>query len=77
MRDFNINLLNNDVHITTAHFINTQFSYTFIPLINKPTRVSDKSDTLINNIFTNMLINDTSNNINGIFYIDITDHSLE
>ena len=60
MGDFNINLLNTDVHIPTVDFITVLFRYSFIPLINKPTRVNDKSATLLENIFCNNRINDTS-----------------
>ena len=44
-----------------------------ISLITKATRVTDKTETLIDNIFTNNLekINDS---INGIVFSDISDH---
>ena len=48
------------------------YSFSLYPLINKPTRVTDKSATLIDNIFCNNMV-DTSM-FNGIFYTDITDH---
>ena len=70
--DFNINLLSTDKHIPSAEFIETMYSYSFFPLISKPTRVSKHSATLIDNIFCNNT-ND-KDIINGIFYTDISDH---
>ena len=41
--DFNINLLNTSKHIPSAEFIETMYSYSFFPLINKPqTRYRDE-----------------------------------
>ena len=51
--DLNINLLNTDKHIPGAEFIETMYSYSFFPLINKPTRVAKHSATLFDNIFCN------------------------
>ena len=71
--DYNLNILNCDKHDKTSQFIDTMFSYHFAPLINKPTRIREKSATLIDNIFTN---NFETKSIQGIFYTDITDHFL-
>ena len=70
--DYNINLLKVENHIPTSNFIDQMYSNSFIPLINKPTRVTDKSATLIDNIFTNRL-SDT-NTLQGILATDISDH---
>ena len=72
MGDYNLNLLNTQRHKLTADFVETVFSYSYIPLINKPTRVTDNSATLIDNI----LCNDIQNNemTNGLLYVDISDH---
>ena len=51
--DFNINLLNADHHNPTSHFIDFMFSHEYFPLINRPTRVTHYTATLIDNIFTN------------------------
>ena len=72
MGDYNINLLNVDNHLPTSEFLDTLFSYSFYPLINKPTRVKGDSATLIDNIFSNNM--DINNLSNGIFYVDISDH---
>ena len=73
MGDFNINLLNTDKHNATQEFVDNLFSYTLLPAITKPTRVTSHSATLIDNIFCNDII--TNNNVlTGILYTDITDH---
>ena len=36
--DFNINLLNVDKHAPTAEFIELMYTYSYFPLINKPTQ---------------------------------------
>ena len=71
MGDFNLNLLNANSHNPTNDFIDLMYSYNFIPLINKPTRVGLNSATLIDNVFTNNLSN---NILQGILYSDISDH---
>ena len=37
--------LNDDTHQVTAEFFNIMYSNSFIPLINKPTRVTEHSTT--------------------------------
>ena len=70
--DYNLNLLNVDTHTATSDFMDTCFSNNFIPLINKPTRVTKHSATLIDNIITNNIINVSYSQ--GIFLTDISDH---
>ena len=70
--DFNINLLNIETHSETHEFTDAMFSFSLIPTITKPTRVTSKSATLIDNIFTSSISNDHV--FNGILYTDITDH---
>ena len=72
MGDFNVNLLNADTHKFTADFVELMFSHYFMPLINKATRVTRNSTTLIDNIFCNDAHNTSL--FNGIFYSDISDH---
>ena len=55
MGDFNINLLNYCSHTPTSDFVNTFFSNNFLPCITHPTRVSNNSSTVIDNIFTNVM----------------------
>ena len=70
--DFNINLLKVEDHIPTSNFIENMYSNAFIPLINKPTRVTDKSATLIDNVFTNSMCDIEI--VQGLFATDISDH---
>ena len=39
MGDYNINLQNYESHDQTATFIDMLYSYAFVPLINRPTRI--------------------------------------
>jgi hypothetical protein len=71
--DFNINLLNAASHLLTEEFLELMYSYSFLPLINRPTRVTNNTATLIDNIWVNEF---NENLTNGIFYTDITDHFL-
>ena len=48
--DFNINLLKYKRHDQTDSFVNKMFSLGYKPLINKPTRITAYSSTLIDNI---------------------------
>ena len=71
--DYNINLLNVDSHNLTADFNDTIYSYGLIPLITRPTRVTETSATLIDNIFTNKNIS-YGKSMYGILVSDISDH---
>lgn len=71
--DWNIDLLNYDCHTNTANWIDMMYSQGFTPLINRPTRITEYSATIIDNIFTNNL-NDLTNSLHGIFMTDISDH---
>ena len=55
MGDYNINLLNYDVHNNTAEFTDMMYANSFIPLVTRPTRITLSSAPLIDNIFTNYL----------------------
>ena len=69
--DYNINLLRTDNHSDTSDFVDDMYSDLFIPAITKPTRITDKSATLIDNIFSN---NMETESIQGILYTGISDH---
>ena len=71
--DYNINILNYDVHSLTGEFVDTMSSYAFVPLINRPTRVTATSATVIDNIFTNNFEN-LENYFQGVLVTDISDH---
>ena len=51
--DFNINLLNCVYHPASENFLNMMNSNYLLPYILQPTRVTDRSATLIDNIFAN------------------------
>src|SRR6218665_4009055 len=51
--DFNVNLLKADNHRGTEEFVNLLYANSFFPLIDKPTRVTTDTATLIDNVFTN------------------------
>jgi len=71
--DFNINLLNHNVHLETETFLNSLFGLKLIPMIKRPTRYGDTCATLIDNFFTNMDL-DTQLLKSGIILDDISDH---
>ena len=70
MGDYNINIFpplqNNSLKLN-----NILLSYSLHPHINKPTRISKTSSTLIDNIFSN---NVNKKCLNGILYYNIYDH---
>ena len=53
--DFNVNLLNYNEHNQTNEFLDSLASNSFIPLILQPTRITSHSNTLIDNIFSNVI----------------------
>ena len=69
--DFNINLFNSETHQPTPSFLESMFSNSLLPVINRPTRVTTNSATLIDNIFLSSWQNEQ---ISGILYTDISDH---
>ena len=71
MGDFNIDVIKIGNNTTADAFVNQLLSSSFYPLITKPTRITERSATLIDNILANRLNN---NNINGILFSDLSDH---
>ena len=69
--DFNINILKSDTHAGTGNFVDCLFSNLFLPTINRPTRITDSSITLVDNIFTNAPL---VNPLSCVLYSDISDH---
>lgn len=70
--DYNANLLQVNSHKATSDLLDILYSKHFIPLISKPTRVTSRGASLIDNIFSNYeMVHD---NISGILYSDISDH---
>ena len=58
-------------HNSTKNVLDIMYSFGLYPLIDKPTRVTDSSATLIDNIFTNEL---RHNLTCGILFNDISDN---
>ena len=72
MGDYNIDLLKIESHGPTSDYNDTMSSNCFIPLITRPTRITNSSATLIDNIFTNQFSSQQS--LQGILLTDISDH---
>ena len=70
--DFNINLLNAESHDDTSEFLDLMYTFGYVPLITKPTRITDHSATIIDNIIYNDINN--LNSYNGILISDLSDH---
>ena len=70
--DYNLNLLNASTHPPTSEFTDINFSHSLFPVINKPTRITSTSATLIDNIFTPP--SDMNNSTCGLLLWDISDH---
>ena len=71
MGDFNINLLHAETSCYAQDVLLSLQSFSFIPIIDKPTRVYNNSATLIDNILTNKVdVEITSGNIIS----EISDH---
>ena len=69
--DFNLDLFSIPTNSASEQFFTLMCSYGFLPTISKATRVTSKSCTLIDNIFTNDISRIVSS---GIILIDISDH---
>ena len=71
MGDFNIDMLKYGSHAKTTDFVDTIISEGTLPLITKPTRITEHSATLIDHIHTNIVGKHISS---GIVLTDISDH---
>ena len=71
--DFNIDLLKINGSTYYNIFYESLTGQVFFPMITRPTRLSDYSNTLIDNIFTNKL---GKTHISGIWTSPISDHLL-
>ena len=69
--DFNINLFNYDSDAQVRRFVNLMHSNNMFNVINKSTRVTSTSATLIDHIWTNNLVNLQSS---GIIFDKTSDH---
>ena len=71
MGDFNLDLLRMQENQHINDFTNMMFSPTFYPLISRPTRITNTTAALIDNIFVN---NIEGNYKCGILFTDLSDH---
>ena len=60
-----------ETELKINEFLTTIFDHNLFPLIDRPTRITSHSATLLDNIFTNVFDNKIKS---GIFVSDITDH---
>ena len=72
MGDINIDFLNYTAHAPTEEYLDMLYSNDFLPLITKPTRITNHTKTLIDHIYTNAI--NVFNATPGIATIDISDH---
>lgn len=72
MGDFNVDLCKSE----SVDFLNNLSSCGFVPTINRPTRITNTSISLIDNVLTNVNTIDSNVNVvsSGILLSDITDH---
>jgi hypothetical protein len=69
--DMHINFLKYNEHEETGKYLEMLFDNNLIPIITKPTRITDHSSTLIDHIYTNSPISQLTS---GILEVDISDH---
>ena len=69
--DFNIDLLTCDTEISHSKFLDVLGAYQILPSITLPTRITDTSSTLIDNIFTSPL---NCSSVSGNLTVSISDH---
>ena len=62
---------NDNINCVGKKFLNILCSYALFPCIDKPTRITSSSSTLIDNILTNTF---DKVNHSGILYYDVSDH---
>ena len=70
--DYSISLMNIESHGPSQEFAKMMYSFSMYPCITKPTHVTTKSASLIDNIFCNSMPG--SSLFTGILYTDISDH---
>ena len=75
MGDLNLNLLKQDRHHGISALIDIIYSNGFVPVITKPTRITEHSQTLIDHIYINKdLTTPNYKHKQGILRTDISDH---
>ena len=69
--DFNVNLMNYQTNNLTGELLDSMHSHLLSLLINRPTRITSHTATLIDNIITN---NIDADSVNGLLPTDISNH---
>ena len=69
--DFNFDLLVVDTSNSVSDFFDCMMTYSMYPLIHVPTRITDTTATLLDNVFTNYNVNDCKS---GVLIADVSDH---
>lgn len=69
--DFNIDLLKTEQHSDSNGFFDTMLLHGFVPTITRPSRITESSFTLIDNIFVNCFSDSYSS---GLIYENFSDH---
>ena len=70
--DTNLNLIDYETNIKVKNYLNLLFQKNFVPVINKPTRLSCNNATIIDHINTNRFLNNYLHS--GIITADISGH---
>ena len=71
--DFNLDLFKAETHIGTSDNLDLLYSFSYLPMINRPTRITSSSATLIDNIFFNNALLDITYS-SGIIFESTSDH---
>ena len=71
MGDYNIDLLKSDYHGPTTDCLEGFYARGFYPLVSLPSRLTDTSATLIDNVFTNNLLSHIES---GLVTVRVSDH---
>ena len=69
--DINIDFFKFTSHSPTEKYLNMLYANNFLPIITKPTRLTDHTKTLIDHIYTNVYSDQISS---GILLFDLSDH---
>ena len=69
--DHNMDLLKASQHTNTHEFLDYNIEMNLLPVITKPTRITDTSATLIDNIFISGRL---QHNNSGLIISDMSDH---
>ena len=74
MGDFDMNVLNYNTNKRITQFVNELYTNFFIPYINLPTRITNQSEALIENIFYNKINPEATA---GNIITSISDHLMQ